>query len=169
MTRSRVAIGAVLLTTAAALSAQVHAAPGQKRVAADACTGTVCHLTVRVEGDCGISVEPEWLFVAGKNVQLVFDILPAGFYFHPVTGVRFKDEYNPQWRQEFYEEGKGEGVEGYFADVRQLNPRSRQSVWRDANTGPGAFRYSVTVVNAKTQQECSTDPGVVNDSPTGDL
>jgi hypothetical protein len=164
MTRSRLAFGAALLTAAAALSPQVYAAPGQKRVAADACTGAVCRLTVRVEGDCGISVEPEWLFVAGKNVQLVFDILPAGFYFHPSEGVRFKDEYNPEWRAEFFEERKGEGGEGFFAAVRPASP-ARQSVWRDLNTRPGAFRYSVTVVNARTQQECRSDPGVVNDSP----
>jgi hypothetical protein len=168
MTRSRIAIGATLLTAAAALSTQACAAPDQKRVAADACKGQGCRHTNRVEGDCGISVEPEWLFVSGKNVQLVFDILPAGFYFRPFEGIRFKDEYNPEWRSELFEERKGEGGEGYFADVRPANP-SRQSVWRDLNTRPGAFRYAVTVVNARTQQECAADPGVVNDSPVGEL
>ena len=163
MTRSRLAVGAILFTGFASLSPQAYAAPGQKRIGADACTGAVCRLTVRVEGDCGISVEPEWLFVQGKNVQLVFDILPAGFYFHPVEGVRFKDEYNPEWRSEFFEVRKGGEGEGFFANARQSNA-SRQSVWRDMNTRPGAFRYSITVVNAKTQQECSSDPGVVNDS-----
>lgn len=163
MTKSRLAFGAFLLT-AVIVAAPAWAAPDQKRVAAEACKGAVCRLTVRVEGDCGISVDPEWLFVSGQNVRLIWEILPDGFVFPP-DGVRFKDEYNPEWRSQFYQ---GEG-EIFSTDVLQVGPFKptqqprQQTAWSDLNSDRGVFRYSVTVVNSRTSQECRTDPGVVND------
>jgi len=157
MTPVRLAFAAVL-----AASLTSTAAENPKHVSALACKGQVCRLSVKVDGDCGITVEPEWLFVSGKNVRLVFEILPAGYYFHPVEGVRFKDEYNPAWRNEFFEVGKGEGGGDILSTDRRSGP-ARESTWGDLNTRPGVFRYSVTVINARTNQECRADPGVVND------
>ena len=168
MTAARIALGAFLATVATA-SVPAHAAPADpnpsssKHLSAIACKAQVCRLSVKVDGECGISVDPEWLFISGKNVQLVWDILPAGYYFPP-GGIRFKDEYNPAWRAEFFEIGKGEGGGDVLStDAPRAGP-SRQSVWGDLNTQPDVFRYSVTVVNARTGQQCRTDPGVVNDS-----
>jgi hypothetical protein len=168
MTPARLAFAAFL---AACFAPQANAAPGDangnggetpKHVSALACKGAVCRLTVKVEGDCTISVEPEWLFVSGKNVRLVWDILPAGYYFHPTEGIRFKDDYNPTWRSQFFEVGRGEG-DFLSTDAPRSGP-ARQSTWADLNTQSGSsFRYSVTVINARTNTECRADPGVVND------
>jgi hypothetical protein len=112
-------------------------------------------------------------------VRLTWDILPAGYYFHPTQGVAFKDEFNPEWRREFFEIGKGEGGPGggldIFMDLSRRPPGApvppagarRQSAWADLNTQPGVFRYSITVINANTGQECRADPGVVNDWDSG--
>jgi hypothetical protein len=163
MKSARRLLGVVLAVAGMAASAQGQGNGGSKHVSAEACKGAVCRLSVKVDGDCGITVEPEWLFVSGKNVQLVFEILPAGFYFHPTEGVRFKDDYNPAWRNEFYEVGKGEGGGDVLSTSARGSGPARQSTWGDLNTRPGVFRYSVTVINSRTSQECRTDPGVVND------
>jgi hypothetical protein len=166
MTATRRALAAFLATAfvaAPALAAPADANPASsKHLSAIACKASVCRLSVKVDGDCGISVDPEWLFISGKNVQLVWDILPAGYYFPP-DGIRFKDEYNPAWRSEFYPVGNGEGGgDVLLTDASRAGP-SRQSVWGDLNTQPDVFRYSVTIVNARTGQQCRADPGVVND------
>jgi hypothetical protein len=167
MTAARRTVGAVLATLVATAAFPLLAAPatpnpgGSKRVDAVRCKDSICRLAVKVDGECGISVDPDWLFVAGKNVRLVFEILPSGYYFAPVDGIRFKDEYNPAWRSEFFEQGRGEG-DGIFVEATKPGMR-RQSVWGDLNTQPGVFRYAVTIVNARTGEECRADPGVVND------
>ena len=68
----------------------------------------------------------------------------------PAPGVEFKDNYNPMWREEFY-------------DGRRLSEREWQ--WIDANNMPDVFRYTVRVVHNRTGQVCEVDPGVVNDWP----
>ena len=40
---------------------------------------------------------------------------------------------------------------------------TRQVVWGDLNSQPDVFRYAVTIINARTGQQCRADPGVVND------
>jgi hypothetical protein len=167
MTTIRSALGALLVAALSCICAQAHAAPpasspgASKHVDATRCNASVCRLSVKVDGDCGITVDPDWLFISGKNVRLVWEILPAGYYFPPFQGVRFKDEYNPAWRGEFFEQGRGEGL---GTDMAQApgGPK-RESVWGDVNSQPGVFRYAITVINARTGQECSADPGVVND------
>ena len=117
---------------------------------AGTCKGNNCRLKVRVNGNCEITIDQQWAIVAGRNVRLVWEILPAGYSFPEVGGVEFKDNYNPMWREEFY-------------DGRKVSAREWQ--WIDANNMPDVFRYTVRVVNDRTGQVCELDPGVVNDWP----
>jgi len=158
MTAARLALGA-LLVAAAAITPAV--AENSKHLSAIACKAQVCRLAVKVDGDCSITVDPDWLFVSGNNVKLVFEILPSGYYFRPGDGIQFKDDYNPAWRGEFFE-GRGEGDFDVLAQAPRGAP-ARQSIWTDLNQQRGVFRYTVNLVNAKTGQQCSADPGVVND------
>jgi hypothetical protein len=137
-------------------------AQSSKHVNAIACKDSVCRLAVKVDGDCTITVDPDWLFVSGSNVQLVFEILPSGYYFRPGDGIQFKDDYNPAWRGEFFQ-GRGEGQ--FLTDqvAVQGGGPARQSVWTDLNSQRGVFRYAVNIVNSRTGTQCTADPGVVND------
>ena len=117
---------------------------------AGTCKGNACRLKVRVNGQCQITIDQQWAIVSGRHVQLLWEILPAGYSFPAEGGVEFKDNYNPMWREEFY-------------DGRRVSPRVWQ--WIDANNMPDVFRYTVRVVNGRTGQVCEIDPGVVNDWP----
>lgn len=127
-------------------------------VDAGRCNGPVCILEVKINtgGGCEIRVSPEVVFIGGKHTRIIWQIKSPGYSFDPSEGVRFKDEYNPLWRNEFYQT-EGEG---------QPPPKS-SNTWQyfDANNQPGTFRYGVTVINERTRERCSVDPGVVNDWP----
>lgn len=119
-------------------------------IRAGVCKGQTCRLAIHVNANCDISIDQQWAFVTGRDVRLLWEILPADYSFPLEGGIEFKTEYNPMWREEFH---KGERVE----------PRLWQ--WIDANNMPDVFRYTVRVVHNRTGQVCTLDPGVVNDWP----
>src|SRR4029434_5132334 len=150
----------VALPTVSLQAAPPATSPGaSKHVSATRCNAGTCRLSVKVDGECGITVDPDWLFISSKNVRLVWEILPSGYYFPPSGGIQFKDEYNPAWRGEFFEQGRGEGEFDVISAQKPAGPQ-RESVWTDLNTQPDVFRYAVTIVNARTGQVCRADPGV---------
>jgi hypothetical protein len=161
--------GALLASAIQCVSSQVLVDPGARPdrganprsgvpepVNAGRCNGSVCILEVKVNtgGGCEIRVDPEVVFIGGKQVRIIWEIKSPGYSFDQSSGIRFKDDYNPLWRSEFYQfEGEGQ-------------PPSRSAnTWQlfDANNQPGTFRYAVTVINERTRERCSVDPGVVND------
>jgi hypothetical protein len=119
-----------------------------QKVAAGKCDGSLCRLRVTATGNCAITVEPEWVFVTGRQVQIVWEIQQGDYIFPEVGGVDIKQEYVTS--------------ESYY-DSRRLDERTWQI--RDNNFRPNVARYNVTVVHRKTQQSCTIDPGVVNDWP----
>jgi hypothetical protein len=167
----RFVAGALLAAAIQSVSAQVLVDPGAKpdrganprdgmpeRVDAGRCNGSLCILEVKVKvsagGACEIRVDPEVVFIGGKQVRMIWEIKTPGYSFDPVNGLRFKDDYNPLWRTEFY------------PLERSGQPASKgRDTWQllDANNQPGTFRYAVTVINERTREQCSVDPGVVND------
>lgn len=115
------------------------------------CHLNVCRITVRAVGPCKITVSPEFTFISAQGVRILWELQAAGnFAFDPVRGIEFKADYNPTYPQQF------------FAGMR-VDPKT----WHyfDANSQPGTFRYSINVVNTRTGQQCSLDPGLVNDWP----
>ena len=163
-------VGALLAAAIQCVSAQVLVAPGDprgnpgpaspragvpERMLAGRCNESLCRLEIKVNtgGGCDIRVDPEWLFIGGQQVQIVWEIKSPGYSLDEVQGIRFKDDYNPLWRTEFYQaEGRG---------------KNGGSTWEvfDANSTRGTFRYAVTVTNDRTREQCHADPGVVNDWP----
>ena len=121
-----------------------------KPVKAGSCKGRACTLAIRVNANCDISIDQQWVFIAGRNVQILWEIHPADYSFPEQGGIEFKSEYNPLWREEFY-------------DGRRLSPGVWQ--WIDANNTPDVYRYTATVVHNRTGKVCTIDPGVVNDWP----
>jgi hypothetical protein len=119
-----------------------------QKVTAGKCDGTLCRLRVHATGNCQVSVEPEWIFITGQSVQIVWEIQQGDYVFPEVGGVQFKPRY-PMGDREL--------------DSRRLDERTWQV--RDNNFQPEVARYNVTVVNRKTQESCTIDPGVVNDWP----
>ena len=115
------------------------------------CNLNVCHITVKAVGPCKVSVSPEFTFISEGNTRVIWELKAAGnFAFDPVRGIEFKAEYNPAYREQFV---AGQGIDA--------------KTWQyiDANSQPGAFRYSINVYNTRTGQTCSYDPGVINDWP----
>jgi hypothetical protein len=166
---SRFIAGALLAAAIQSVSAQVLVDPGPtpdrdanprsgkpERVDAGRCNGSLCILEVKVKtgGGCEIRVDPEVVFIGGKQVRVIWEIKSPGYSFDQLNGIRFKDEYNPLWRSEFYQLERG-----------GQPPSKSPKTWElfDANNQPGTFRYAVTVINERTREQCSVDPGVVND------
>ena len=115
------------------------------------CVLNVCHITVKAVGPCKVSVSPEFTFISQPNTRILWELQAAGnFAFDAVRGIEFKGEYNPTYPQQF--------VAG-----QRIDPKTWQYI--DANSQPGAFRYSINVYNTRTGQTCSFDPGVINDWP----
>jgi hypothetical protein len=121
-------------------------------IKAGRCDGTTCLLTVRVNGNCDITIDQQDAFISGQNVRILWRIQPGDFIYPEVGGgVEFKSEYNPAWREEFYGSAR-------------LDAQTWQ--WYDANSMPDAFRYTVTVVHKRQPDKvCRIDPGVINDWP----
>ena len=119
-----------------------------QKVTAGKCDGTLCRLRVKATGNCKITVDPEWIFITGQSVQIVWELQPGDYVFPEVGGVQFKPRY-PMGDREL--------------DSRRLDERTWQI--RDNNFQPELARYNVTVVHRKTQESCTIDPGVVNDWP----
>ena len=162
--------GALLAAAIQSVSAQALIDPGARpdrganpragvptRVEAGRCNGSVCILEVKVNtgGGCDIRVDPEWVFIGGQQVRIIWEIKSPGYSFDDTVGIRFKEEYNPLWPTEFFQ-GEGEG-----------RPVRSGNTWQvfDANNTRGTFRYAVTVINERTREQCHADPGVVNDWP----
>jgi len=119
-------------------------------VKAGVCDGSVCRLTVRVNGNCDITIDQRYVFISGHNVRILWQIAPGDYSYPEVGGVEFKSDYNPMWREEFYGGAR---------------PSPQVWQWYDANSMPHAFRYTVSVVHNRTQRVCTIDPGVINDWP----
>jgi len=119
-----------------------------QKVTAGKCDGTLCRLRVQAAGNCKITVDPEWIFITGQSVQIVWELQNNDFVFPEVGGVTFKPRY-PMGDREI--------------DSRRVDERTWQV--RDNNFQAEVARYNVTVVNRKTQESCTVDPGVVNDWP----
>jgi hypothetical protein len=113
------------------------------------CRGAGCRLTIRVNGNCDITIDQQWAVITGHNVQLLWEINPGDYVFPEQGGIEFKQDYNPTG-EEFY-------------DSRRLSPQ----VWQvmDSNSMPDVFRYTARVVHKKTGRVCTLDPGVINDWP----
>ena len=113
------------------------------------CVANVCRITVRAVGPCKITVSPEFTFISGRGVRILWELQAAGnFAFDEVRGIEFKPEYNPTYPEQ-------------FSSGRRLDPKTWQVL--DANTQPGSFRYSINVYNTRTGLTCNLDPGLVND------
>jgi len=119
-------------------------------IKAGMCAGSTCLLTIRVNGNCDITIDQQDAFVTKRNVRILWQIQPGDYQFPEVGGVEFKSEYNPAWREEFYGSAR-------------VSPQVWQ--WYDANSMPDAFRYTVTVVHKRQDKTCHIDPGVINDWP----
>ena len=120
-------------------------------IKAGRCTGSTCLLSIRVNGNCDITIDQQDAFVTRQNVRLLWRIQPGDYIFPEVGGgIEFKSEYNPAWREEFYGSAR-------------LDPQTWQ--WFDANSMPDAYRYTVTVAHKRTGKTCTIDPGVINDWP----
>ena len=115
------------------------------------CVANVCRITVKAVGPCKITVSPEFTFISAQNVRILWELQAAGnMAFDEVRGIEFKGEYNPTYPQQ-------------FTAGRRVDPKTWQYI--DANSQPGAFRYSINVYNTRTGQTCNLDPGLVNDWP----
>jgi hypothetical protein len=119
-----------------------------QKVSAGKCDATMCRLRVKAADKCKVTVDPEWVFITGTQVQILWEIQSNDYVFPEVGGVEIKPRY-------ITSEG--------FQDSRRLDERTWQI--RDSNFRPDVARYAVTVVNRKTQESCTVDPGVVNDWP----
>jgi len=119
-------------------------------IKAGVCKGRACRLSIRVNGNCDITIDQQYAFITGSNVQILWSIAPGDYVFPEQGGVEFKSEYNPLWREEFY------GSQRVDAQTWQ---------WYDSNSSPDIYRYTVTVVHKRTGRACTIDPGVVNDWP----
>ena len=115
------------------------------------CNANVCRITVKAVGPCKITVSPEFTFISGQGVRILWELQAAGnFAFDEQRGIEFKAQYNPTYPTQF------------VAGMR-VDPKTWQYV--DINSQPGTFRYNINVYNTRTGQTCSLDPGLVNDWP----
>jgi hypothetical protein len=119
-----------------------------QKVTAGKCDGTMCRLRVVATDNCKVTVDPEWVFITGQQVQILWELQNHDFVFPEVGGVEVKPRYV---------------ISESFYDSRRIDDRTWQI--RDNNYRPDVARYTVTVVNRKTQESCTVDPGVVNDWP----
>ena len=120
-------------------------------IKAGRCDGTTCLLTIRVNGNCDITIDQQDAFIGSRNMRILWQIQPGDYVFPEAGGVEFKSEYNPMWREEFYGSAR-------------IDAQTWQ--WYDANSTPDAYRYTVTVVHKRQADKvCHLDPGVINDWP----
>jgi hypothetical protein len=160
--KSRWLIGMLLAVAAGTASAQLTDGGGGGTPAPNAgkpqvfpagkCTGSVCRLRVHATGNCTVSVDPEWVFITGQAVHIIWELDQRDFYFPDSGGVTLKPQYA----------GSIGGQEGLV-----LGQKVDSQTWEayDYNYQPSVARYSVTVVNRNTNASCSVDPGVINDWP----
>lgn len=103
------------------------------------------HVIVTVDASGTVACDPNPLPADGKNIQLKF-VLQAGGYVFPADGAVVVS--NPG--AEFPEPSK------------TLPPGHTKATLFDRNTGPGAFRYTVTVQEVATGRFLRHDPMIDN-------
>jgi hypothetical protein len=162
MTRTFGFVASALFSVAVGTATAQSSDPGgpkdgkPRKVDAGACDGSLCRLKVHATGNCTVTVEPEWVFISGgrdgQPVRILWELDRRDFTFPDVGAVMLKPRYA----------GSFGGNEGLL-----LGSKVDSQTWEvmDYNFQPSVSRYAVTVVNRKTQETCSVDPGVINDWP----
>lgn len=117
------------------------------------CDGSLCRLRVHATDNCKVTVDPEWVFITGQAVRIVWELDQRDFYFPDAGGVMLKPQYAGSLG------GESEGL--------VIGSKVDSQTWEayDYNYRPSVARYTVTVVNRRTNTSCSVDPGVINDWP----
>jgi hypothetical protein len=122
----------------------------QERFSAAWCALAECHFVVKVDANCVISLDPQWMGVQRKKVAtLIWHLAaPSGFTFATDGSVPFKPESAPGGNEEFGKE-----------DLRKDNTIVQRL---DKNTKAGTYHYKIRIF--KDGRLCGeVDPPVINE------
>lgn len=122
----------------------------QDRFTAAWCAAAECHFTVKVDANCVISLDPQWMGVQRKKVTtLIWHLVaPSGFTFATDGALPFKAESAPGANEEFGKE-----------ELRKDNTIVQRL---DKNTKAGTYHYKIRIFR-KGVLCGELDPPVVNE------
>ena len=116
--------------------------PGDPRIVR--CGEDECHVKITVS-ECRVTtVDPEYIEIIKKNVNIHWDIVSGDFTFPEQGGIVIKD-YDP---------------EREFTDPSRPNPK--KVILKDKNSFAKYFPYGVQVLNRDGVKCPLHDPGVIN-------
>lgn len=151
MRRHALVFGALLLASAASGSAQEYVSILKDKSAyptamsAGRCTTASCVITVTVGEKCALKADPEIAVLTKYPATVLWHLKSPGYVFPKSDGITFKFPNNA------------------FSESRRL----ADDVWQWKIKAPGKkqeyFAYNIVVQNAKTNQTCKLDPGLITD------